>query len=327
MTVSKLSNYSGGHILRMNYNYLGHVNLSNSSYLGLFDVISNTTSLETFSLTPYLSTPTPAGTQWNLSDFSTKILADSDYHDFFSADVSPCDPHWECLVSTNNESYVQSDCSRMSQRWCGECGCNENLTHCDYPDLTGTYCDNDDILGKAYITVFENCTEIHGECSGNQLCNQYTLTPLYTISCYNTVTMTNDFCINALGQNVSCSDPSITALTEAEAIAQASNMTAGAEAFGLAMGWGGTGGKFLIGLILTIAIMLGINAGPGFVTKREFHIPKELNILFLIMLVIGFTIYIQLFDPILLVVIVIFGGVLLASKITPVIMARMKGED
>ena len=73
----------------------------------------------------------------------------------------------------------------------------------------------------------------------------------------------------------------------------------------------------MIGLVILLSILAILNGIDMMYTKHHKFLPKELNIIITIMLLVGLTIYIPLFDPLMLIIVVVFGIILLASKIIP----------
>jgi hypothetical protein len=138
VTVYTLVNSTDGCFQNLNYNVFADINFL---------------SCRNYSL--------PSGTKW-------KILI-SGYiggplFSFFNSNSlinTACTPHWECDVSTGNESYILPNCTKASSNYCGDCGCSS--TRCNMPSWTGTQCLGGDVNKHLYVTA-SGCSYSLGSC-------------------------------------------------------------------------------------------------------------------------------------------------------------------
>lgn len=228
------------------------------------------------------------------------------WHPFFTSNIGVDNTGWYCSDITNSEGYILPNGTEINTLYCGDYGCNAEHTHCNF-GFIGTYCSDNTHWAYSDITGIQDT----GTCSA--LCVNKT----YGIDCLDNANISYE-CIDNNGHQVDCQSVKF----EAGKIDIASLSCD----FGNAAGFSCDGGKFLIGFMLTVLIIGSINGFDYIATKDHKFLPKELNILFLIMLLVGFTIYIPLFNPLLLIIVVIFGVILLASKGIPHITGKSGGE-
>jgi hypothetical protein len=254
-----------------------------------------------------ISNSNPSGNKFRFyAEGPIGIKTYSLYYPFFSSLIQVDNLGWHCSDITNSEGYILSNGTEINTLYCGDYGCNAEHTHCNF-GFIGTYCSDNTHWAYSDITGIQDT----GSCSA--LCVNKT----YGIDCLDNANISYE-CIDNNGHQVDCQSVKF----EAGKIDVASLSCD----FGNAAGFSCDGGKFLIGFMLTVLIIGSINGFDYIATKDHKFLPKELNILFLIMLLVGFTIYIPLFNPLLLIIVVIFGVILLASKGIPHITGKSGGE-
>jgi hypothetical protein len=108
--------------------------------------------------TALLNDSTPSASNWRYTAGSVHS-----FHPFFSFNGITCVDiaGLYCDYTTNYQYYRNPDCTinPTSYAYCGEWGCNANLTGCDY-GFIGTYCLNN----YSYVSVDINGTTIYNSC-------------------------------------------------------------------------------------------------------------------------------------------------------------------
>lgn len=202
---------------QMNYDYDlsgyggGYVNLSELLvYNDIFNTTINATSLvlnypyayrETVNLTNNpninISNQNPSGNSFRYRTMFCGVSDErtSSYHQFFSSNSQVENTGWVCSPITNNEQYILPNGSIINEKYCGDFGCNNELTHCNF-HFVGTYCTDN------YNWAF---TDEFGIINTGS-CLPYTCTNLTstTISCVD-ISGNAIKCINEFGEESDCS--------------------------------------------------------------------------------------------------------------------------
>jgi hypothetical protein len=212
----------------------------------------NTSFKETISVLPYSSTQTPSGTGWKMQTSGNATISST--FSFFSGTSVTCTPHSVCDPSTNNQTYINSDCSQSTPVYCGLCGCDAEGEYCNFPTQIGSVCDLNDPLHLGFNIYYSNCTTVYRTCNQNEVCNQETsqfgvnatlnYTTLNTICCYKQGTATVNYCFDEYGNNITY-DQLITNISSSVSSSQSTNvfinpMNALALLIGGAFGYGTT---------------------------------------------------------------------------------------
>jgi hypothetical protein len=270
---------------RVEYNGNGYFVWNNATIFGSTPMCNYDRIDQTLTILPIWNiTGTKYRHRTNNGAFATS------YYPLFQK-INICTP--SCTCTDAQEFCISEFCQEYTGTNCGIYGCLNDV-ECAFPDIVkeygyGTFCLT--TLGYENIynyVIYNTSGSFYASCTLPNICFQDTST---TISCQNPSTY--------------------------QSTSQILNITHQAGSLGQSLGFGSEGGKYLIGLFLMLLVIVSINAGPSAIAHKDYHLPKEANILVIVMLVVGLTFYLHLFDPIMAIGVIIFGGVLLAGKIVP----------